>query len=206
MPRTRSGLSSYSCARLRMPATSSTMRSISGFLHSRQPMPAVRQPCCRPRLRLLARVDLVQVPDRAFVRIARVRAPHARRVGLHGLELLRDLARIFAQADGVAVGLRHLAAVEARHLRRRRQQRLRLGQDRCARAFEVAEQALAIGRASGAELPSSSACARSSASASPLFLVAFCAVRDRARCLRPPRFLMAARPSASKSGSRPKSN
>ena len=44
MPRTRSGLSSYSWARWRMPEISSTTRSINGFLHSRQPMPALRQP------------------------------------------------------------------------------------------------------------------------------------------------------------------
>ena len=111
---------------------------MSGFLHSRQPMPAVRQPL-RPRSRVSSLgIDLVQVEHRAFVRIARIGAAHARRIGLHLLELLRDFVRVFAQPDGVAVGLGHLAAVEPGHLRRRGQQHLRLGQDADAAAFQVA--------------------------------------------------------------------
>jgi hypothetical protein len=39
-----SGFSSNSTARLRMAPISSTTFSMSGFLHSRQPIPAVRQP------------------------------------------------------------------------------------------------------------------------------------------------------------------
>src|SRR5579872_3834601 len=99
----------------------------------------------RPLARRLVGIDLVQIPDRAFVGIAGIGAAHARRVGLHGPELLHHGVGIFAQADGVAVGLRHLAAVESRHLRRRREHRLGLGQDGDALAVQEAEQALAVG-------------------------------------------------------------
>ena len=87
----------------------------------------------------------MQIPHRAFLRIARIGATRARRIGLHGAQLLRDGLRILAQPDGVAVGLGHLAAVEARHLGRRGQQHLRLGQDADAGAFQIAEQPLAVG-------------------------------------------------------------
>src|SRR4029077_18780148 len=53
----------------------------------------------------LVGVDLVQVPHRTLLRVARVGAPHARRVGLHGTQLLHDLIGLLAQPDGVAVGL-----------------------------------------------------------------------------------------------------
>src|SRR5688572_21435783 len=71
-----------------------------------------------PGLRLFVRIDLVQVPDRALVRVARIGAPDSRRIGLHGLELFLDAVRVLPQAYGVAVGLRHLPAVEPRYLRR----------------------------------------------------------------------------------------
>ena len=87
----------------------------------------------------------MQIPHRAFVRIAGIGAPHPRRIGLHGLELLDDGVRVLAQSDGVAVGLGHLAPVETRDLRRRGQQHLRLGQDGDAGAFEKSEQAVAVG-------------------------------------------------------------
>ncbi len=87
----------------------------------------------------------MKIPDRTFIGIAGIGAACTRRIRLHGLELLRDRVGILAQADGVAVGLRHLAAVESRHFRRRRQQHVGLDQDAAARAFEIAEQPLAIG-------------------------------------------------------------
>src|SRR6266849_3770784 len=46
IPRTSSGFSSNSCARFEIADTSSTIFSISGALHSRQPIPALRQPAC----------------------------------------------------------------------------------------------------------------------------------------------------------------
>ena len=53
--------------------------------------------------------------------------------------------RLLAQPDGVAVGLRHLAAIEPRHLRSRGEQHLGLGQDRDSGALEETEQPLAVG-------------------------------------------------------------
>src|SRR5580704_6369504 len=99
----------------------------------------------RPLARGLIGIDLVQVPNRALVRVTRIGAPHARRVGLHGAQLLHHLIGLLAQTDGVAVGLGHLAPVEPRDLRRLRQQHLRLGQDRHPGTLEEAEQALAVG-------------------------------------------------------------
>src|ERR1022692_1327157 len=61
----------------------------------------------RPRARRLIRVDLVQIPNGTLVRIARIGAAHARRIGLHRAQLVRDLLRILAQTNGVAIGLRH---------------------------------------------------------------------------------------------------
>src|SRR5256884_3543602 len=83
--------------------------------------------------------ELVQVPHRALLRVARVGAPHACRIGLHSAQLLHDLIGLLAQPDGVAVGLGHLAPVETRDLRRRGEQRLRLGPDRPSGAFEEAQ-------------------------------------------------------------------
>src|SRR6202047_5410969 len=90
-------------------------------------------------------IDLVQVPHRTLLGVARIGAPHTRRIGLHGAQLLHHLVGLFAQPDGVAVGLRHLAAIEPRDLRRRGEQHLRLRQDRHPGAFEKAQQPLAIG-------------------------------------------------------------
>ena len=132
------------CARSRIGCCSRMIASITGCLHSRQPMPAVVQPCHTQSRVVLVRIDLVQPPHRAFLRIAGIGAPHARRIGLHRADLLRHRRRLLAQQDRVAVRLRHLLAVEARHARRFGQQRLRLGQDHAARAFEIAEQPLAI--------------------------------------------------------------
>ena len=44
--RTRAGSSRYGCARSRIGACSLRMPSITGCLQSRQPIPALRQPCC----------------------------------------------------------------------------------------------------------------------------------------------------------------
>src|SRR5213082_2945509 len=98
-----------------------------------------------PLARGLVGVELVQVPHRTLLRVARVGAPHACRIGLHSARLLHDLIGLLAQPDGVAVGLGHLAPVETRDLRRRGEQRLRLGQDRHSGAFEEPQQPLAIG-------------------------------------------------------------
>src|SRR5580704_16239576 len=53
-------------------------------------------------------INLVQVPHRTLLGVARIGAPHTRRIGLHGAQLLHHLVGLFAQPDGVAVGLRHL--------------------------------------------------------------------------------------------------
>lgn len=97
-----------------------------------------------PLVRLFIGVDLMQLPHRALVRVARVGAAHARRIGGHGAHFLRDGFRVLAQADGVAVRLRHLLPVETRHARRFRQEHLRLDENQLARAFQIAEQAFAV--------------------------------------------------------------
>src|SRR5579862_5876724 len=99
----------------------------------------------RPAARALVGIDLVQVPHRTLVGIARIGATHARRIGDHRAQLLRHNLRLFAQPNGVAIGLRHLAPVEPGHPGSRRQQHLWLGQDGDARALEVAEEPFAIG-------------------------------------------------------------
>ena len=61
------------------------------------------------------------------------------------LSFFDDRIHRLAQADGVVVGLRHLAPIETRHLGRRGEQGFGLGQDRDAGPFEVAEQPIAVG-------------------------------------------------------------
>ena len=68
----------------------------------------------------------------------------ARRIGLHGANLLGDRGRVLAQHDRVAIGFRHLLAIETGHLGRLGQQRLRFWEDHSSRPFEIAEQPLAI--------------------------------------------------------------
>ena len=97
-----------------------------------------------PLLGLGCRIYFVQIPNRTFIGIAGIGAAHARRIGLHGLELFDDRVRILAQPDRVAVGLGHLASIEPRHLRRRGQQRFGLRQNRDSRAFEKSQQPVAI--------------------------------------------------------------
>ena len=96
---------------------------MTGCLHSRQPMPAVVHPLTTQSRVVRVRVDLVQRPHGAAVRVALVRAAHARGVRLHRADLLRDLGGFLAHQDRVAVGLRHLLPVETRHFRRLGQQR-----------------------------------------------------------------------------------
>ncbi len=86
----------------------------------------------------------MQVPDRAFLGIARITAPHPGRVGLHRPDLLADRIRLLTHEDGVAVGLRHLLAIRARQTGLRRQQLLRLRQDHLAAALDVAVKPLPI--------------------------------------------------------------
>src|SRR5712672_1658717 len=57
----------------------------------------------RPAAGGLVGVDAVQIEHRADLRIARIGAPHARRIGLHGLERANHAVRFLAQADGVAI-------------------------------------------------------------------------------------------------------
>src|SRR5258706_2399977 len=69
----------------------------------------------RPAAGGLVGVDTVQIEHRADLRIARIGAPHARRIGLHGLEFAHHAVGFLAQPDGVAIGLRHLASIESRY-------------------------------------------------------------------------------------------
>src|SRR5512146_3000791 len=61
--------------------------------------PRSRATLPHPVARLLIRVDLMQAPDGAPFRIARIGAAHSRGVGLHRPDLLRDDRRLFAQQD-----------------------------------------------------------------------------------------------------------
>src|SRR5580700_1795640 len=73
--------------------------------------------------------DLVQIAHRTHIRIPRIRPPHSRRVRDHRLQFLPHHRLRISQQDGVAIRLRHLAAVRARQLRRPRQQDLWLRKD-----------------------------------------------------------------------------
>src|SRR5690348_4357057 len=110
--RTRVGSSSYWAARSRMGFSSALIASITGCLHSRQPMPAVRQPCSTQFLVFSSEYTWCRF-HRAALGLARVAAAHARGVGLHPADLLRHRLGRLAQHDGVVVALRHLLAVEA---------------------------------------------------------------------------------------------
>jgi hypothetical protein len=82
-----------------------------------------------------------------FSGIARVLAPHPRRIGRHAADLLLDLGRLLAHRDRVAVALAHLRAVEAGQLQHLGVQRLRLVQDRLAGAADPGIEPLAVGGA-----------------------------------------------------------
>jgi hypothetical protein len=86
----------------------------------------------------------MKTPDRAVRWIAGIVPPHPRRIGFHGANLLLHLLRRLAKANGVAVALRHLLAVKAGHLGRFRKQRVGLGEDQLATAFEVPKKPFAI--------------------------------------------------------------
>src|SRR5512145_54925 len=67
-----------------------------------------------PLFGFFAGIYLMQLPHRTLVRVARIGAADACRVGGHGADLPGHLGLVLAQADGVAVGLGHLVAVQAR--------------------------------------------------------------------------------------------
>src|SRR6266404_9717639 len=79
----------------------------------------------RPLQRLRRREQFMPVVDRTHVRISRIGTPLARGVGDHDFGLGANVGVAFAQRDGVAVTLRHLAAVKTGYARRLRQHRLR---------------------------------------------------------------------------------
>src|SRR6266849_9579692 len=68
------------------------------------------------------------VVHRTHVRISRIAAPLARRVGDHDFGLGANVRVSLAKRDRVAVTLRHFAAVEPRNPRRLRQHHFWLGQ------------------------------------------------------------------------------
>jgi hypothetical protein len=70
----------------------------------------------------------VPVVDRADVRVPRIGAALAGRVGDHDFGFGADVGVGFGKGDGVAVGLGHLAAVETRDAWGRGEHRLRLDQ------------------------------------------------------------------------------
>jgi hypothetical protein len=90
------------------------------------PLPGVR-----------AGVHQMQLPHRAFVRIAHIGAAHARGVSWHGADFFADAGRVFAQADGVVVRLGHLLPIQSGHLGSRGEHGLRLGQDHLAAASDT---------------------------------------------------------------------
>ncbi len=130
---TWSGLVSNLRRRSWMGASSATTPSASQPLHSMQPMPAVVQPS-RTFACVSAEENLVQIEDRADIGIAGIAATNARRIGDHGLQLLANHRLRIGQQDGVAVALRHLAAIRAGQLWRGRQQRLRLRKNKRLRS------------------------------------------------------------------------
>src|SRR6266852_5797306 len=69
------------------------------------------------------------VVHRTHVRISRVAAPLARRIGHHHLGLGANVRIALAQHDGVAITLRHLPPVEPRNPRRLRQHLLGFSKD-----------------------------------------------------------------------------
>ena len=86
---------------------------------------------------LLRRVEEVEREEVAGLRVARVGAPRAPRVGDHRHDLRPHLLRRVRERDRVAVALRHLPAVEPGDLRRRREEGLRLGEDLAVHPVEA---------------------------------------------------------------------
>jgi P-type Cu+ transporter len=91
-----------------------------------------------PVFDIIAAVNLMQLPNRAFVRRALVGTTHARRVGRHGADFLGHRFRFFPHRNGVVVRLGHFLAIQTGHFRGFGQQGLRLGQDHLAAAFQIA--------------------------------------------------------------------
>ncbi len=112
--------------------------SASSFLSSTQPIVGGAALARDPLAQLRRRQQLVELEEVAALRMPGILAPDARRVGEHLDALAADLVGRVREVDRVAVGLRHLAAVEPRHLRRRREQRLRLGEDLAVEGVEAA--------------------------------------------------------------------
>ncbi len=166
--RTSSGFSSNSWARLDIAETSATI-----LLDQRRL--AVQTAGCRGRAASLlhpvsslrARIDLVQIPDRALVRIAGIGAPaRARdRSASPSTSWRRNpgprAIRWYCRRTSTSCGRRDPG------LSRRGEQHLGLGQDGDARAFEVAEQAVAIRHGQTRVSPRPAPRARASASPSP---------------------------------------
>ena len=125
-------------------ACSTLMASINGALQSTQPMAALAAAFGRPGFHVVGRIDVVQREYRADRRVAGIGAPLAGRVSDHRAHLLLHHLGLFAQTNGVAVGFRHLAPVQARHGGHGCQQLLGLRQHDAAAAFKVAVQPLLI--------------------------------------------------------------
>src|SRR5712671_4941985 len=68
------------------------------------------------------------VVDRTHVRISRIGTALARWVGDHDFGPGANVGVAFAERDGIAVTLRHFAAIESGNARRLREHRLRLSQ------------------------------------------------------------------------------
>src|SRR5712664_1912397 len=66
------------------------------------------------------------VVHRTHVRISRIAAPLAGGIGDHHFGLGANVRVAFAQRDGIAITLRHLAPIKSRNPRRLRQHRLGL--------------------------------------------------------------------------------
>src|SRR5882724_5891864 len=86
----------------------------------------------------VGREDAVEVEDRADVRVAGVGSALARGIRDHRLDLGDDLLAGVGQVDRVAVGLRHLPPVRARHLRDLGELGLRLREHRLPGVVEAA--------------------------------------------------------------------
>ena len=89
----------------------------------------------------------MQRPHRTTPGLTRVGAAHARRIGLHGADLVGDRVGLLAQAEGVGAGVGHLLPVQPGHARGVGEHGLGLDQDHLATALEIAIQALAIAQA-----------------------------------------------------------
>ena len=138
MSHTVSGRFSQSLRRAWSGASRSSMCSVSLPLQSRQPMPALRQPAAAQSWVSCGENALCRSNTGQISGLPGSRAPLARGIGDHRLELLAQRLRRVLQVDRVAVGLRHLAAVGAGHALRLGEQRLRLREDGPIEVVEAA--------------------------------------------------------------------